>query len=409
MRQVINSELLAIPEWNNFVKSPIQNNDFSLGRSVNLSEIYKNLLENLLLYDQILVLTHSFEEVHTLRTLLSGHILTTLLHDNVIKFIQIPYTWGYIQKQKQESGIFKSFGIVQISLAEQNQIGLEQGFVSNKLGGWSSEDLEKAITYTLTKFHDFNEGKVGKFARLVAKNTDRLGSNEFAYFIRKKSEDDMGSTMIRQYLDISDDVDIYNIPDKSPDIRKIFRIVNSNQLMAVVQCYPEADLYAEKYYTESLKYGLISEIKKEQFIKKVDDLFNVVQIPRPRDLGIQGGLMIEDIIRIRKTKEAEEFRDWAHKNIFSQNDLICGYESLMKKKIPVIARYAAAITPTIASKFIENITKTPVPPMVDLGMGIISEFVSPSLYDRYLIKNPPKIFFNKIEEITKKRNKLLDM
>jgi len=300
VKAIINSEISVVHELETFAKSPYPNSDFSIGRRLSVNEVLRDFAENLLLYDKIYIVTTSFEEVITVKNWLGAPNLEELLRNGVIEFVQTPFSWTYIQKWKKEKGIHGFNGIATISLVDEVAQRLPPlsgaGELSQQpLGGWSSPDLEKAVTYTLTKFHDFNPKKIGKFARTVASHSTQLSSEDFRRFITNKSDEELKSEVVRKALGFSENIDIENVPDNSDDIRRVFRLIMANQNLAIMNSMPQADLLAEQFYLEALRYPLTNELRKTNLENQANELFAMEKLPSPKILGTE--LTISDILK----------------------------------------------------------------------------------------------------------------
>lgn len=401
MRSIVNSEILAVKEYEKFVKSPYPNSDFSIGRQISRQTVLSNFVENLLLYDKIYVVTTSFEELITIKNWIGGHNLQSLLHDGVIKFLQLPFLWCYIQKWKKERGHRSFYGLATVGLANEKAIGLVGAsglgeLNETLLGEWSNPDIEKAVAYTLTKFHGWSPNKVGKFARLVARNSTQLRSEEFRGFITRKTEGDLSNPQMLKLVGMTDSVDIENIPDNSQDIRRLFRILHANQNIAIMQNTIEADLLAEGFFTEALQYPLVAELRRAKLKKDVDELFQLEKIPVPKGLGFEKDLMIEDILKLRNSREGQQFREWVHKNFEAEDDIKSSYVQLLRRELPFVYRIVNVVAPALMSSMIGGGNKV-VDFVVDSSLGTVSEFKLKTFVERYLRPNPPRIFIDKLK------------
>lgn len=408
MKKIVNTEILAVKEYKNFVENPYPNSDFSIGRSVSPPSVLSNFVENLLLYDKVYIVTNSFEELITVKNWLSGHYLQELLHDGVIHFIQLPYAWCYVQKWKKEEGHRSFSGIANIFLSDKKFANLAGtsgvgDLNESVLGGWSNPDIEEAVAYTLTKFHGWNSKKVGKLSRLIAKNSTQLRSDSFRGFITKKTEEDLRNPVILESVGMSKDTDVENIPDNSQDIRKLFRLVLANQNMAVMQSMVEADLLAESFYSEALQNPLQNELKQVKLKRDNKELFELEMTPVPQGLGVENDLQIGEVIKLRNSKYGENFRKWIHENFESGEDVKAAYVQLLKKEPKFIYRLFNVVAPSLIGSFIEGGKLLEF--AADSTIGGVSEFKLSSILERYVKPNPPKIFIDKVKRQYKKKEK----
>ncbi len=401
MKAIINSEILGVSEYKRFLEKPYPNSDFSVGRKIDPTNIWLNLAMNLLLYDKIYISTVSFEEFMRLKEWLGPHNLMNLLYDGSINFLQTPFHWAYIQKWKKEAGTFSMNGIVMVSLADQsletsNLPRSGKGPISQKdLGGWSSTDLEEAATYTLLHIHKWNPKKVSKVARLIAKNTTRLESDEFKRFITNKSESDLNTKEIREKLKLPKDLDIENVPDNSPEIRKIFQVILANQNLAITNNLPHADLLTEEFFLEALRDPLENSLRKNKLNKNTSDLFKLEKIPVP-DI-FKAGFSFTDIIKIRNSPEGKKFREWIHDNFDSGDDIQSAYVELLKKKPHFLFQFLSFVTPSIIGLGASALTQVPSQ-LITPVVGGVKEFAVKPFIEKFLVPNPPKVFIEKVKE-----------
>lgn len=405
MKSIINSEIMAVKDYEQFAKDPYQNSDFSIGRIVRRSDILRNFLENLLLYDRIYIVTKSFDEIVLIKEWLGEHNFLTLLHEGAVKFIQVPFAWAYIQKWKHDQGLFKTQGIVTISLADEKSVASTQLHGTGEpdethYGGWSDTDIEKGVSYTLTKFYKLSGKKVSKLSGITARNTTQLRSEGFRGFITTRSEEDLKNPAVLKDVGLSEKTDILNIPDNSDEIRKLFRIILANQNIAIMQNVIEADLLAEQYYLDVLRYPLTNELRAKKVGKQAKELFELERIPVPEILGNIKLLSISQVIRLRNSKEGKNFREWIHKNFDAGEDIKAAYVELLKQKPPFVYRLIS----TFASGLIGTGVGAVNPAagiVTDAGLETVIEFKLNSLVERYLVKNPPRIFMENVKKSIK--------
>lgn len=403
MKSIINTELLSVKEYESFVASPYPNSDFSIGRNVNSKTVVQNLAENLLLYDQVKIVTKSFEEVITLKNWIGPSLLNQLLHDGVLKFIQTPFTWCYIQKEKFDKGAFSLHGIATVSLADEAKTRFKEQSGSgdldlNVLGGWSSPDLEKAVHYTLVKFHQYNPKKIGKFSRLIARNTTQLNSDDFRRFITNKSEEDLKDKDVRSLVGLPEDIDTENIPDNSKEIRQLFKIILANQNLAIMQTDSDSDILTEKFYSDSLDSPLQKELSRMKNKKKVNKVFKMERLPTPKELGNPRIFSLPEIIKLRSSREGENFRGWIHKHFDNSEDIEAAYLDLFKKSnTPFVYRLISTVAQPLLS--LGASAATGIPSIItDYAVGGVTEFKVNSLAERYFNRNSPKMFAEKVRK-----------
>lgn len=405
MKSIVNSEIESVAQYKTFKKEPYPNSDYVIGRETNPTDVLRNFAENLLLYDKIYIVTTSFEEVMTLKDWLGGRLLQELLYENALSFVQLPFAWTYIQKWKKDKGIRAVAGIANIFIADPSSAPLVgtvgQGVLQEStLGGWSSSDLEKAVSYTLTTFHKYNPSKIGKFSRLVASHSIRLNSEQFRGFITKKSGEDLHDAQIVSHLGFSKGLDMDNVPGNTQDIRRVFRIILANQNIAIMNSLPESDLLAEQFHTDVLKYPLTNEIRKTKLFDESKELFKLEKLPFPEILGFQ--LPLVEIIKLRNSREGVEFRKWLHEHLESREDIKGAYVELLKRKPPFLYRVISTIATPAISIGISALTKVPGF-VIDSTLGAVSEFKIESYAERFLTPNPPKFFMEKVKDVIKKR------
>lgn len=406
MKSIINTEILSVNDYEHFAKNPYANSDFSVGRIVKEKDVLRNFAENLLLYDQVKIVTKSFSEAMILKNWLSAPLLEKLLREGVVKFIQIPFGWCYIQKWKKEQGYHNFFGIAAVSLANPLLNGsVPMGGIGSvnesEMWGWSSTDIEKAVIYTLTTFYSFNPKKIGKFARLIANNSIQLRSDEFRRFITNKTESDLKNPNILDNVNMNRKIDIENIPDNSSDIRKLFRILVANQNLAIMQNCIESDILTEKFYSSSLEIPLANELKNMKLSNNAKSLFKLEKLPVPETLGTTQEFSLSEIIKLRESSDGVKFREWIHKNLDSGEDVSAAYVELLQKRPPFLFRIVSTITESLLSLGITAATHVPSP-ITDLAVSGINEYGTNAFVERYITPNPPKIFLDKLKKIQKK-------
>ena len=402
MKTILNTELIVAREYQQYQKDPFPNSDFDIGRVNQSSNLRRNFVENLLLYDKIIIATKSFDEIMTLRNWMGGDSIERLLHEGVISFVQTPFAWTYIQKWKHDQGYRSMHGVASIFIADKEAYDMQQrtgigDLNSNKLGGWSSPDLEKAVEYTLTTFYDFNPKKIGKFARLVAKSSTQINNDEFRRFITNKSEEDLKNINLRRKLNFNDEVDIENVPDNSKDIRRIFRIILANQNIALSKYYLDSDVLAENFYSEILASKIDGEIRNKSLQIEASKLFKVANIPVPEVFSSDRFLTVPQLIKIRNSKEGEDFRKWFHKRINDGIDIQEAYVNLLKrdKKYKWCTRILSFIAPEVVSSIISS--KVNIPLVPGIASSLAYEYLASPLINKYINLNPPKTIIDKLK------------
>lgn len=397
MKTIINSEISAILEYERFRSKPYPNSDFHAGRVIQQENVIRNFAENLLLYDKIYVVTTSFAELVKIKDWITGNKLQEMLYAGEIHFLHIPFQWGYIQKWKKEKGFFKSSGLITAGIGNKlvYELGLPEEAIPNekKYAGWSSFDLEEAVTYPLVEFHGMSRKKVGKFARLAAKNSTQIRSSEFLKFITEKSESELRNKEVREKLGFSEKVDVDNIPDDTTDIRRIFQLVVANQNIALALVHPESDLLVEQYYLEAISMPITNELRQLKMREQMNTLFDKVKLPVPQTLGKEIGF--DKIIKIRNSREGKQFREWVHSNLDASKDIVSAYIDLLEKKPNFISRLVGIITPTLLGLATTAITKLPSQ-VVDPAISAVGEFKVKSYIERFMNPNPPKTFIEKL-------------
>lgn len=406
MKKIFNSEVLAVKDYETFSRSPYPNSDFSIGRKVKQSLIYRNFIENLLLYDQVLILTNSFEELMTIKNWVGGPNVVELLHAKAIEFIQTPFAWTYIQKWKFEQGHRSFYGIANVFIADERSVSLPSGRgtpVEAGLGGWSNSDLEQAISYTLTKFHDHNPKKVGKLARLVAEHSRQLNSDQLRGNITNKTHQDLMNLDLRKSLGFSENIDVENIPDNSEDIRRLFRLLLANQTVEVLRNIEKTDILAEEFYTSVLSDILDEELNKYKKARRASrELFSLEGIPVPTMLGFKSRMTAKDIIDLRNSKNGENFRKWFHEKRRSSDDIKSAYVELLKaeQNLPWMWRIIGSIAPAA----IAAITK--LPSVAEIATGTSKDLFVDPLVRKFLRPNPPRLFMEKMKNNIKEKERI---
>jgi len=257
------------------------------------------LAEDLLLYDQVLILTNSFENLSLFLLWMSSRVLEELLEQEALAFVRMSGTIGYISKSTSEVLRLSTFGLMPIT-------GYQHG---NGKPHIQTLPSEAAAARVLQESVGWEQRRATALARKIAGTTrsfDTAFLEETA--LPETYRDVQEDSLLRDVLDFHP-ADWDELSD--PESRKLLRVASVNAHLQVA-----SELGIDDLHIDALAEPLL-QVKLDRVMhgKRSDEwreLCKVRHLPDVASLIVNGKLEFADVCRIRETRDCRRFREWLH-------------------------------------------------------------------------------------------------
>ena len=346
---------------------------------------FEKFLESILLHDQIVVPTDDFMSLTVLLGVLGEKPLCELIENGVLRFLRIQGALAYMGNG---AGI-KSFEISRNDTKHAFCAPLQETIKWATNGVNISLDTEKilGLVHPVTQQVKLStiDDEIKQETYMDVLTSDNL-RNVFA--IRNVHMDRLqgiGPKNVRiyggPYADYLDD-----------EISAVLKLAHANIEIKVAELADCQDSSTSSPIGHLLKAKAKRTIPNAEFHKTFSILVEIANLPDVPNAVINGRIEIEDLIRLRNSRNGEQFREWFHDNC-SSDPVATGKEyATLLKSIPKSQNSPAKILRFIVTQAIGSI------PGAGLVVGAIDSF----LVDRIARGTSPKYFLEKLEHSVQK-------
>lgn len=346
---------------------------------------FEKFIESILLHDQIIVPTDDFMSLSVLLGGLGEKPVCKLIDNGILRFFRIQGALAYMGN----GGGIKSYEI-------NKKDETKHAFCAplEETINWATNGLK--IPLDTKKILDLvlpvtREIKLSKINDEIKNETymDVLNSEYLrnAFSIRNTDMDRLqgiGSSNIR----------IYGGPyskDSNDEISAVLKLAHANIEIKVAEMAGCQDSSTSSPIGRLLKAKAERTIPNAEYHESFSILTQIADLPDIPNAVIDKKVNIDDLIRLRNSRDGEQFRRWFHENCSSDPiNTAKGYSSLLKS-IPESQKF-----PLKALRFITTQAIGLIP-----GAGLVVGAIDSFLVDRVARGTSPKYFLEKLEQSVK--------
>lgn len=348
---------------------------------------FQSFIESIILHEQIIVPTDDFMSLAILLGVLGQDSVIELMDNGVLGFLRIKGALSYIGN----GGGLQAYEI----LTKEKE---HQPFCSPK---------EDAIKWAISELN--SQIDLDTVTQKVLKVTQELDLSDIKDEIRHETYMDvLKSQYLRAHFLIrSDNMD--RLSGIGPDVVRVFgghevKVERSDEVSTILMlAHANVELRGAEYVgcddSSTLSpVGHLLKAKQErvQLDLPSDDAFVIFReisgIPDIGELVLSKKLKISDLIRLRKSRNGQQFRQWFHENC-RQDPVRTGREySLLLKDVPAIQAEGSRII-----RFLVTLAVGLINPIASVLTGLTDSFV----LDRILRGVSPKFFIERLDKLSK--------
>lgn len=347
---------------------------------------FKRLIENVLLYDNIVIPTQDFLTLSVLIGVLGEDEVIELLNSKSISFLRVKGALAYL--------------------------GNGGGVQSYLIGGGPNQPLnpfcapmDEAISWAINGLS--NKPKNKKLPQFVAEATTEFAISEVAQSVKHETyEDILKNSMLTSHFAIRNreldrlvgiepnQVRIFGGKDsalKGDEIDIVMALTNINlelRMMEITQCDDAITDNHIRFLLEAKAARTLRKSSNQSFT----ELKEIAGLPDIGEAVLQKKISIGKTLEIAKSDNGQKFREWFHENC--RNDTLSTakeYSSLLKT-VPMVQKL-----PTRIIRFVFTNLVGFVNPAAGLGLGVADSF----FMDKLFRGSSPKFFMEDLEKITK--------
>jgi len=348
---------------------------------------FKRLIENVLLYDNIVIPTQDFLTLSVLIGVLGEDEVVELLTSKSISFLRAKGALAYL--------------------------GNGGGVQSYLIGGGPNQPLDpfcapmdEAISWAINGLS--NKPKNKKLPQLVAEATTEFQLSEVAQNIKYETYEDIlkSNVLTSQFAIRNRDLDrlvgirpnqvrIFGGRDstlKGDEIDIVMALTNTNlelRMMEMTQCDDAITDNPIRFLLEAKAARTLRKSSDQSFT----ELKEIAGLPDIGEAVLQKKISIGKTLEIAKSDNGQKFREWFHANC--RNDTVSTareYSNLLKT-VPVVQKFPSRIIRFVITTLVGFATLNP-------GAGVGAGLVDSFFVEKLLKGSSPKFFMEDLEKIT---------
>lgn len=353
--------------------------------------IFKSFIENVLLYDKVIVPTQDFMSLTLLLGVLGERTLLELLSTNSLKFLRVNGAFCYIGN----GGGIKTYNISASNGSLKPFCAPIDEAISWALGGLKEKHKDPALLKAVLDVT--TEVKASLFMEEVRHETymDVLNSNYLRniFAIRNRNMDHLvgvGPKSVR----------IYGGPDvdsrKGDEIDTVLLLAATNlefRLMDEAKC---EDLATSNPVGHVLKAKAERCFREQTAVEAFTILREIVDVP---DIGhgvLENQVDIKNLLRIKQSRDGEEFRKWFHSHCRGDAKYIAKEYIELLKQLPRIHSLPMRVLRFISTAIIGAI------PCAGALLGPVAGVVDSFFLEQWLRGSSPKFFIENLKQISER-------
>ena len=340
---------------------------------------FEKFLESILLHDQIVVPTDDFMSLSVLLGVFGEKPLCELIEDGVLRFLRIQGALAYMGNG------------VGIKSYEMSRSDNKHAFCAplQETINWATNGVDISLD---------NEKILG----LVHPVTQQVRLSTIVEEIKQETYTDvLTSDYLRNVFAIRNrhmdrlqgigpkNVRIYGGPhanDSNDEISAVLKLAHTNIEIKVAELADCQDSSTSSPIGHLLKAKAKRTIPNAEFHEAFSILVDIADLPDVPNAVINGRIEIKDLIRLRNSRNGEQFREWFHENC-SSDPVATGKEyATLLKSIPKSEQLTAKILRFFATQAIGSIP----------GAGLVAGAIDSFLIDRIARGTSPKYFLEKL-------------
>lgn len=335
------------------------------------------LAEDLLLYDRVLVLTNSFENLSLFLMWMHASTLEELIEHEVLGFVRAPGTIGYISRSASEELRMSTIGLVRI-------VGTQHKDGSPHIQTLPSEAAAERV---LKESTTWDRTQVVAQARKIAGATYDFDTKQLEEAVIPETWRDVQShPQLRDTLGLHPE-DWDELDDAQA--QKLLRVADVNEHLCIGSAIAVDNLHNDVLAEPVLKAKLEPLLHKKRS-KEWRELCRVRRLPDVASLVISGQLSFSDVCRIRRASGCVRFRRWLHSQSEEEPS-----EEIVSAYIDALSVPRLADRPIVkAARFLVTSALSLIPEIGEV-LGTAASLADSFVVDRILEGWTPDVFLDK--------------
>jgi len=256
------------------------------------------LAEDLLLYDQVLLLTNSYENVALLLRWMTDRTFEDLLEQQALGFVRLPGALAYIPASESHT-LNISSGLLPVTGTFRKS---GEPHIQTMADPHAAREVIESIT-------GWDHRRTKTLAQKVARATKKFDLTEIAdRAIPETLSDIQSNSDLANSLGL-DDRDLNALDHQQA--KKLLRVACLNMQMSIASDIPDTDLHADALVAPLVhaKIGRITHQLRSDGWNSMGELYRLPDVPSA--IG-KGQIEFSGIVKLRKTRNSERFREWFH-------------------------------------------------------------------------------------------------
>lgn len=351
---------------------------------------FKSFIENLLLYDNVIIPTQDFLPLTLLLDVLGEDIVLNLISSNSLKFLRFKGAFCYIGN----GGGLQTYKI----------------FSEPDAAMPFSAPVNEAILWALNEIPE--KHKDPKLPKIVLDATTEIDSNSLKDEIRHETYMDiLGSPYLRnifairnKYMDRlaginAKEVRIYGGANseqwKGDEIDNVLLLAATNLELHLMNKASCEDLMTSNPIGHILKAKVDRCLKGQVSDNTFTTLKEIANIPDIGEGVLTKQIDIKSLLRIKQSREGEAFRKWFHAHCRDDAKTMAKEYIKLMEQIPKINSLPLRILRFILTTGIGTI------PHVGPLLGTVASITDSFFIDKWLHGSSPKFFIENLKQISK--------
>lgn len=344
---------------------------------------FKRLIENLLLYDSIVLPTQDFLTLTVLIGVFGEEEVVELLKSKSISFLRAKGSIAYIGN----GGGIQSYLI---------------GGPNEPLAPFCAP-IDEAIDWALDGLSQKPTNR--KLPQLVAEATSEFDISKVVQDVKNETYKDIQNSLeLRNYLTIRN-TDLDKLAGVGPKGVRIFGGKDSNWqgdeidiVMSLTSLNLELMMMGISESNDAITENpirLLLEAKARRVLERSSEeafteLKEISDIPDIGEGVLQKKVSLHDVLKITNSSSGRSFRKWFHENCRKDTITTAKEYANVLKQVPAIQKFPARVL-----RFIMTNLAGFVNPGVGIGAGVVDSF----FIDKILRGSSPKFFIDELEKI----------
>jgi hypothetical protein len=343
---------------------------------------FKHLLEGVLLYDNVTLPTQDFLTLSVLVGVLGEDSVTDLVENGILDFIRIRGSLSYVGN----GGGIKSYKITQQSGGQsafcaplEEAISWALSGLNVKLKNPHLKDVIAANTLELDADDIYDKVKHETYIDIL--NSDEL---RLKFGIRNKDMDNLAGVG-------PDGVRIYGGPDGSwqgDEIDIVMALAAANLELRLIETSSCNDASTAAPVGQMIKAKALRSFGREA-AESFAEFREIADVPDIGEAILEKRISIRDLVKLARTRDAEQFRTWFHENCRTDVGNTAREYSRILKAVPAVQSFRGR-----GIRFMVTTLVGLLP-----GVGLIASAVDSFFLEKWLRGHSPKFFIDDLNTL----------